>query len=743
MPATSFPPPDQGAASWPAAPFLLTSPDALPRTGLVVIPQPDALPVTGWAGPLPAAGLDPVAVAAAADPGWRCPPLPEAAAGWFGRPGLSGCRLDSHGGGPAAGRDWSPRFTLVRAEHGGASARTEGVDEVAGLRLVTEFEAVPGGTIRGRHTLTNTAPGPYLVNALELVFPLPAQATEILDFTGRQLLERVPQRHRVADGLWLREGRRGRPGHDSPTVLVAGTAGFGFGAGEVWGLHVAWSGNTVHFTERLPSGMTTIGGGELLLPGEIVLAEGESYATPWVYLAAAEGLDELAAQFHGYLRSLPAHPATPRPVNLNVWEAVYFEHNLAKLTSLADIAASLGVERFVLDDGWFRGRRHDHAGLGDWQVDEEVWPGGLHALIKHVRIRGMAFGLWIEPEMVNPDSALYRAHPDWILATGGRVPPLQRNQLVLDLTRGEVASYLLEQISSLLAEYEISYVKWDHNRSLVDAGSAARAGAPAVHGQTLAVYALLDELRRRHPQVEWESCASGGGRVDLAILERAERIWVSDMTDALARQVIQRWTGQLVPPEYCGAHVSAPVSHQTGRSLPLAMRAATALFGHFGIEWDLTTASPADLAELAGWIRLYQEQRALIHSGTVLRLDAGGGPPGGGSGGGGAAGGSPAGQPAFMYGVLAQDRAAALLSYVQLDQSPHTQAVALRVRGLDPGRSYRVTEVTPEASRPGRRALLSAEPVPGAVLSQIGIALPVQRPYTAVMLHLEAARPAR
>ena len=228
----------------------------------------------------------------------------------------------------------------------------------------------------------------------------------------------------------------------------------------------------------------------------------------------------------------------------------------------------------------------------------------------------------------------------------------------------------------------------------------------------------------------------------VAILERAERIWVSDMTDALARQAIQRWTGQLVPPEYCGAHVSAPVSHQTGRTLPLAMRAATALFGHFGIEWDLTTASPADLAELGGWIRLYQRHRALIHSGTVLRLDADGGPPGGGAGGGGAAGGSPAGQPAFRYGVLARDRAAALLSYVQLDEPRHTQAAALRVRGLDPGRSYRVTEVTPEASRSGRRPVLSAGPVPGAVLSQIGIALPVQHPYTAVVLLVEAAGPA-
>ena len=242
---------------------------------------------------------------------------------------------------------------------------------------------------------------------------------------------------------------------------MAGVPGFAFGSGEAYGLHVAWSGNTVHRVERVPSGLgmaeeaaapgegirpgaTTIGGGELLLPGEIVLAEGESYATPWVYLAAARsGLDDLSAQFHGYLRSRPAHPRSPRPVNLNVWEAVYFRHDFGKLAALADAAAGLGVERFVLDDGWFRGRRSDRAGLGDWWVDEEVWPGGLHRLVDHVRGRGMQFGLWIEPEMVNPDSDLYRAHPDWILSAGHRVPPLQRHQLVLDLTRPEVTGYLL------------------------------------------------------------------------------------------------------------------------------------------------------------------------------------------------------------------------------------------------------------------------------------------------------------
>jgi alpha-galactosidase len=740
-------------------PLLVTGPAAV-GTGLILFPRPDSLPAV-WAGPVPAGGLEPGDAAALLAAVGACPLLPQHGEGWFGRPALSGHRLDTGAGDPAAGRDWSPLFLPARSEHDGGRARIEAADKAAGLRLVTEVEAVPGGAIRARHTLTNLGRQPYLVGSLDVVFPLPGRVGEVLDFTGRQTAERIPQRHQIGDGLWLREGRRGHTGHDSATVLVAGVPGFTFGSGEAYGLHVAWSGNTVYRVERVPSGLgmtggdpgphgtpgtgrdagagngtqvrpgeqllpgvTTIGGGELLLPGEITLAQGESYATPWVYLAATRaGLDDLSAQFHGYLRSLPAHPRSPRPVNLNVWEAVYFDHDFGKLAALADAAASIGVERYVLDDGWFRGRRSDHAGLGDWWVDEDVWPGGLHQLADYVRARGMQFGLWIEPEMVTPDSELYRAHPDWILAAGQRVPPLQRHQLVLDLTRREVTAYLLDRISSLLSEYPIDYVKWDCNRDIIDAGTAARGGAPAAHQQAVAVYALLDELRRRYPAVEWESCAAGGGRVDLAMLERVQRIWTSDMTDALARQSIQRWTGQLVPPEYLGAHVSAPFSHQTGRYMPMSLRCATALFGHFGIEWDITQASQEELAELSQWIQLYKRYRRLIHSGRVVRLET-------------------PDDTAWMAGVVSGDHSAALMSYVQLDEPRNDQPAAMRVPGLDPLRRYRVTDVTPGVRLSRRDGLADARiagiEVSGAALAEIGLAIRAQRTLTAAVILIEA-----
>src|SRR6266498_717298 len=337
----------------------------------------------------------------------------EHAAGHPGRPTLSGHR---------AGSDWSTSFALAGLEQPAEHRLTvRAADTAAGLGLRSEIELSPSGLLRLRHTLRNEGDSPYVVNELLCALPLPGQATELLDLSGRWCRERHPQRHPLELGSWVRENRRGRTGHDATIGLVAGTPGFGFRHGEVWAVHVGWSGNHVSYAGRWPSGDAVLGGGELLLPGEVSLAPAEEYATPWLYAAySPHGLDGIAAAFHGYLRRRSHHPGPnrPRPVVLNTWEAVYFDHDFDRLRGLAGAAAEIGVERFVLDDGWFRSRRDDTAGLGDWYVDETVWPHGLEPLISHVRSLGMQFGLWVEPEMISPDSDLYRAHPDWILATG-------------------------------------------------------------------------------------------------------------------------------------------------------------------------------------------------------------------------------------------------------------------------------------------------------------------------------------
>jgi alpha-galactosidase len=333
--------------------------------------------------------------------------------------------------------------------------------------------------------------------------------------------------------------------------------------------------------------------------------------------------------------------------------------------------------------------------------------------------------------MVNPDSDLYREHPDWILSTSGRVPRLQREQLVLDLSNEKVFAYLLEQISAVLEVAQVDAVKWDHNRDLLDAGSSTRAGAPAVHEQTLAYYALLGELRSRHPNIEWESCAGGGGRIDLGVLEHVGRVWTSDMTDALSRQQIQRWTEQLIAPEYLGAHVSAPVSHQTGRRLSLDFRAATAMFAAFGIEWDLTGASDTDLDSLAEWVSRYKAFRQMLHSGRMVRIDSS--------------------DPAvLMHGVVADDGMAALLAHVQMDDSGRNRGVAMRVPGLRPDAQFDLRWEGPVDSR----SMSVAQPVDpygptggalvsGRALAGGGVWIPRRMPETILLITATATREPR
>jgi alpha-galactosidase len=691
----------------------------------------DGFPVVLWAGLSDGAGATapspgPVPVQ---ENGPGIPLLGEHSRGLFTRPHLRGHRIADAPGAPAPGLSWSSKLVCESVEESVVDGRprltVRAADPVAGLAVTTEVEAVVGGALRMRHTLTNTAPGTYLLEGLEAVLPADDRYTETMDFTGRHERERSPQRRALTDGLWLRESRFGRPGLGAATMVVLGTPGFSTTYGEVLAVHVAWSGNSVLRVERDAGTGTTLGGGELLQPGEMGLVEGEAYSTPWVMFAAADdGLDGLAAVWHQHQRSLVTHP-TEQPVVLNVWEAVYFDHDLGRLRTIADRAARVGVELFVLDDGWFRYRRDDTAGLGDWWVDPLVWPDGLGPLVDHVRSRGMSFGLWFEPEMVNPDSDLYREHPDWILAAGDRIPLLHRNQLVLDLSRKEVWDYLFERIDAALSDHPIEFVKWDHNRDLLDAGSSARLGAPVVHAQTHAFYALLDALRRKHPGVAWESCASGGGRVDLGVLEHVQRVWTSDMTDALARQEIQRWAVQLLAPEYVGAHVSSPTSHTTGRTLPLDFRAATALFGSFGIEWDLTQADDDDLDELAVWVERYKRFRGLLHSGRVTRPES-------------------SDPSVLLHGVVGDDEA--LMAHVQLDESVHNRGVSVRVPGLDPVASYRLSWEGPVMHRAvSKSSSLPAEgPTAGALVSgrtlaNRGFWIPRRRPETVTLVHLTRA----
>ncbi|MCT9002393.1 alpha-galactosidase [Microbacterium memoriense] len=630
--------------------------------------------------------------------------LPLHTRGWLGHPGILGSR---------GGRSWS--FAPASVQHtveddeGTARLVSLATDPANALEVVTELVLEPAGLVRVRATVTNRGDDGYEVVALEPALPVPAVADELLDMTGRHAHERAPQRHPFRHGRWTREAWGGRPGHDSATVLCAGESDFGFRRGTVWGVHLAWSGNGVVSAERTNTGWRLLSGGEKLLPGEIVLAQNESYSSPWVMGSWGDGLDAFAGRFHEFLRARPQHPSTARPVILNTWEAVYFDHDLPRLLDLAERAAGLGVERFVLDDGWFTGRRDDTAGLGDWQVDADVWPDGLGPLADRVHELGMEFGLWFEPEMVNLESELARRHPEWVFGTANGPGVPSRQQHVLDLGHPAAYEYVLESMSALIAEYDIDYLKWDHNRPLVDAGHSP-SFQPGVHDQTLATYRMLDALTSRHPGLEIESCCGGGGRIDLGIMEHCARVWVSDCIDAHERQRLQRWTSLILPPELMGTHVGADHDHTTGRALDLDFRAGTAIWGHFGIEWDLAVAAPDDLAHLGEWIAFHKRMRPLLHSGTVVHADSS--------------------NPAVeLEGVVARDGSEALYRLSVVDHSVEAPLGRIQLPGLDGARRYRVelvdlavSSIRPDGMPDWARTGVTLS---GEALTKLGLATPM------------------
>lgn len=676
--------------------------------------------------------------------------LPGQHSGWTGRPGLRGS-FDGTG--------WSPRFrthslTLNGAPVEGFTSSGAGLLQVTALedagrlRLDLTLELLPSGLLRSRAQLTNLCETTYSLEDFALSFPIPAEASELLDFAGSHNSERIPQRGTLRTGTHLRENRKGRTGADSAYILHAGTPGFGFGNGEVWAVHTAWSGNHQHYAERVFTGEQLLGAGELLLPGEIRLSRDENYASPWIYASYGTGLDEVARRFHTHVRSRTPQVSAQRPVTLNVWEAVYFGHDENKLIDLAQRAAALGVERYVLDDGWFGSRRDDTSGLGDWVVSPDVWPTGLHPLVDSVHALGMQFGLWFEPEMVNPDSDVARAHPEWIMAARAEWPVESRNQQVLNLGIPEAYEHVKKQILAILAEYPIDYIKWDHNRDLIEAGNQLEAGRPGVHAQTLAFYALLEEIRSVHPGLEIESCSSGGARADLGVLEHTDRVWVSDNNDPHDRQNMLRWTTQLLPPEYMGSHIASGRSHTTGRQHDLAFRAGTAIFGHLGVEWDLAMATAEEISALRRWIAFYKQERGLLLTGDVVRMD---GPD----------------SNVLVHGVVSRDRSRAIFAVAALDSLYPDPAGRLKLRGLDADAAYRVEPVFPGTTPSGllppgwwgqptvggkaiepislRRTaqddvIFPGAKFPGSVLARVGVASPRVHPDQVVLYRITKVR---
>lgn len=624
--------------------------------------------------------------------------------------GLMGtCGFAAHRG----GKDWGSRFDVVKviANTNAATIICSDVRTKLGLEYRITVDAATGVLTIGS-TLTNYGPEALNLNDMATAFlPVPQLMTEIIGFSGRWAGEFGRERISRFSGGYIRENRRGRTSHDSFPAVILCAPSTTENAGEAYGLQVAWSGNHRIRVDTLNDGRVLASLGALLLPGEVRLAPGENYVSPDIVAAySANGLAALSRQFHAYIRAHILRASTrtnPRPVHYNTWEAVWFAHDVDKLKDLATRAAALGVERFVLDDGWFGGRRHDRAGLGDWTVSSAVYPKGLGPLVDHVTGLGMEMGLWFEPEMVNPDSDLYRAHPDWVLQIEGIEQIPFRHQYVLDISIPHVSDYLFGCIDAVLRDHAIGYIKWDMNRDLNHPGDAA--GRPRSYAQVTALYALIDRIRTAHPHVEIETCASGGGRADMGILARTDRIWTSDSNDALDRQTIQRGASFFLPLDVSGAHVGPSTCHQTGRKLSMAMRAGTAFMGHMGLELNLLAEPQADLDELAKAIALYKRHRALLHNGAFQRLDTA--------------------DYLNIVGVVAADQSEALWSVAFL--TGHDAALPDRFYpvGLSSTKNYAVRTIWPRTS-----SVVAS----GAALMTVGMQLPLGMPQTVLLFHLKA-----
>ncbi|WP_394197277.1 alpha-galactosidase [Litoreibacter albidus] len=528
---------------------------------------------------------------------------PEATRTFPGQPGLI---LRAKDGTPLL-----PKFCFAKADSGPDSLTLTYTDEVNALTYTAQF-AINRRThiIEARATLE--AVDPVHLHWLSApVFPAPQLSDEMIDVAGRWCGEFQLNRTPWSAGIRYRENRTGRTGHEHFPGLIVPCRGATNVQGHAYAFHYGWSGGHRMVAEELPDGRRQIQFGHA---ARVESAPQTRFETAPLYAVFSDdGINGCAVAFQRHTRDEIVQfpdPNRTRPVHFNCWEAVYFDHNLPELKDIATRAAKLGAERFVLDDGWFGGRDDDTRALSDWEVDPRKYPDGLTPLIDHVHGLGMTFGIWFEPEMINPDSDIHRAHPDWAL--GAEDQTLGRNQKALNMALPEVQAFLFDRISKVLRDNAIDYIKWDHNRVLPMPDAA----------QTRGSYQLIDRLQEAFPQVEIESCASGGGRIDFGILKRTHRVWLSDSNDALERLRMQHNAAIFLPMAVTGSHVGPRTCHTSGRVLDIRFRAWVAAQRHMGFEMDpreLTEVEAEVLTDVTAW---WKSNRDWMLRADILRLDS-------------------------------------------------------------------------------------------------------------------------
>ncbi|MBO7520192.1 MAG: alpha-galactosidase, partial [Clostridia bacterium] len=458
-------------------------------------------------------------------------------------------------------------------------------------------------------------------------FDLRANSFDLITLNGAWARERHPERAAVRTGTQEVSSMRGITSHhENPFFALVGK-NTDEQNGDAYGFNLIYSGNFVAGVQRdaYNTSRAYIG----INPQNFLwrLEAGESFTTPEaVSVYSGEGIGKMSRIFHKLYRERLCrgkYRDIRRPVLINNWEATYFNFNEEKILSIAKTAKAANIELMVLDDGWFGKRNSDTDSLGDWVPNKEKLPGGVKGLAQKLNALGMKFGLWLEPEMVSPDSDLNRAHPDWCLHINGREPSLGRNQLVLDLTRREVREYIKSVFDRLLGDGDVSYIKWDMNRSMSEVGSAsggASAQGKVYHNYVLGLYEIMEYLVNKYPDVLFEGCSGGGARFDGGILHYMPQIWTSDDSDALERVYIQYGTSICYPYSAMGAHVSAVPNHQVFRTTPMKMRGNVAICGQLGYELDLNKLDEKDMSLVREQVEDYKALSEVFHKGDLYRL---------------------------------------------------------------------------------------------------------------------------
>lgn len=571
--------------------------------------------------------------------------------------------------------------TYAESEEEARTLTLELKDPVTGLTLELLYTIFAEGGVLARSArfVNEGNQALHLTRAMSLCLDLPDSRYDWIQFSGAWARERFPRLRRLEEGIQSVGSMRGHSSHEhNPFVILKRPSADEF-QGEAMGFSLVYSGNFLAQAE-----VDTRDTVRMLLgihPDcfDWKLEPGESFQTPEaVVIYTDQGLNALSQSFHrlyqrrlarGYWRD------RTRPVLINNWEATYMDFTQDEILRIAEKARDLGAELFVLDDGWFGGRNSEHAGLGDWRANLQKLPEGIAGLSRKIKELGMKFGLWFEPEMVNKDSDLYREHPDWILRTPCRPVCHGRFQYVLDFSRKEVVDRIFQMMEEVLSEAEISYIKWDMNRSITgcfSAGLPADRQGEVFHRYILGVYDLYDRLIRRFPEVLFESCASGGARFDPGMLYCAPQAWTSDDTDAAERLKIQYGTSYCYPVSSMGSHVSAVPNHQLGRITPLDTRANVAYFGTFGYELDLNRLSEKEQEEVKQQIAFMKEYRELFQFGTFYRLS------------------SPFEGNVTAWMSVSRDKKTAIVGWYRVLSQVNAPYSRLKLAGLDPDMEYEI-----------------------------------------------------